>query len=88
MVVVDVVQAIRRTAGCGIGRVTAPGGVRLSNVIEGANHAFDNIVDVGEVAAMIAVVEHVDWFAINNVLGEFEQRHIGPTPGPVDGEKS
>jgi hypothetical protein len=56
-------------------------------MIQGANHAFHDVVDVGEIAAMVAVIENVDGLSGEYLLGEDKQRHIRPAPGTIDGEK-
>jgi hypothetical protein len=55
--------------------------------VQSADDAFDDIVDVGEVALHVAVVEDVDRPAFEDRLGEQEQRHVGPAPRAVDGEE-
>jgi hypothetical protein len=37
---------------------------------------------------VVAVVEHRDGLAFENVAGELEQRHVGPPPRAVDGEEA
>ena len=37
---------------------------------------------------MLAVVEHRDLFAGEDGLGEFEQRHVRPAPGAIDGKEA
>src|SRR3546814_2200230 len=49
---------------------------------------LDDVVDVGEVAGVVAVVEHVDRLAGQDLAREQEQRHVRPAPGPVDGEEA
>ena len=65
----------------------APKLVGLSRVIEDAQDAFDDVVDVGEVATHLSVVEDVNGFAFEDGLGEEEEGHVRPSPGAVDGEK-
>ncbi len=76
--VADVEHAVGRAAfGCGRG-----------GLVQHAQHAFDNVVDPGEVALHVAVVEHVDGAAFEHGLGEREVGHVGPAPGPVHGEEA
>ena len=49
---------------------------------------FDDIVDVGEVARVIAVAEHVDRLAGDDFSGEHIYRHVRAAPGAVHGEKA
>ena len=50
-------------------------------------HAFDDIVDIGKIAHHPAVVEHRDRRALHDAIGKLEQRHVRPSPRPVDGEE-
>ena len=77
--------------GCGargrIGRFGAPLGVRRRGPVEDSDDALDDIVDVGEVAPVPAVVEHVDGAVLEDVASEPEQRHVRAAPWSVDGEE-
>ena len=50
--------------------------------------AFDNVVDIGEVAAAVAVVVDLDGFALQEFVGETEIGHVGAACGAVDGEEA
>src|SRR2546429_117748 len=70
----------RRTAGfLGIGR---------RDVIDQARYNTRNIVNIGEVAPHLAVVEELDRRVFNDGFGKQEISHVGPAPRPVNGEKS
>ena len=56
--------------------------------VAGAHDALGDVVDVGEVAAVMPVVEDVDRPAGEDVAREQEQRHVGPAPRAVDGEET
>jgi len=56
--------------------------------VHDAQHALDNIVDVGEVAATVAHVEDLDDVAAAQLLGEAEIGHIGPAHGAVHREEA
>ena len=45
-------------------------------MIQGANHAFHDVVDVGEIAAMVAVIENVDGLSGEYLLGEDKDYEI------------
>ena len=75
--VADIIQAVRA------------GAVRRRwRRIEGGDDAADNVVDIGEVALHVAVIEDADRLVGKNGAGEDIERHIGPPPRPVDGEKA
>jgi hypothetical protein len=88
LVVADVVDAVWRAGRGGRGCQRVVAGIGAWHVVEGADHALDDVVDVGEVAGVAAVVEHVDRFAGQDLAREQEQGHVRPAPGAVDGEKA
>lgn len=53
-----------------------------------ANDAFDDVVDVGEVALAVAVVEDFDGLALDELISEAEVGHVGAAGGAVDGEET
>ena len=82
--VADVVERVG--GGAGVGRVGAAPGLRYH--VQDAHDPFDDIVDIGEVALHVAVVEHLDRLACQQRPCELEGRHVWPTPGPVDGKEA
>ena len=87
-VVADVVDPPGGHAGARIGLCAVPGRIRRGRTIEHTNHAFDDVVDVGRIAPVPAVVEDRYLLAGEDGLGEFEQGHVGATPGAIDGEEA
>src|SRR6185312_13566042 len=59
-VVADVVQAEGCAAERRVRRVAVPSGVGLRGAFERTHHPFRNVLHIGEVAPVMAVVEHVD----------------------------
>ena len=88
VVVADVEQPPGGVAGGGVRLVTVPVGVGLGNLVADADHTFGDVGDVSEIPRVVAVVEHLDGFAFEDVPGEQEQRHVRPTPGAVHGEEA
>ena len=86
--VADVEDTERGLAATRIGLVGVKAGVGLGGVIEHADHAFDDVVHIGEVTLHLAVVEHVDRPAFERGLGEQEQRHVRAPPGAIHGEEA
>ena len=41
-------------------------------MVQGMNHAFDDVINVGKVAFVLPEVEHVDGFSFEDILGEHE----------------
>jgi len=48
--------------------------------VEDPERAFDDVVDVGEVALHVAVVEDLDRLAFHDGMREQHRRHVGPPP--------
>ena len=84
----DVEDAIRSGAGGGVGSGAVPGGMGGGGAVEGPYDAFDDVVDVGEAAFMVSVVEDGDGFVFEDGFGEEEEGHIGAAPGAVNREKA
>ena len=57
-------------------------------LIKHADDAFDNVINIGKVTAVFAVVKDLDRFARQYGFGEFEQRHVGSTPRAIDGKEA
>lgn len=55
-------------------------------VVERIHAAFRDVVDVGEVADHIAVVEHLDGLALRDGAGKEHGAHVGPPPRAVNRE--
>ena len=66
----------------------APIGVGNGRGVQHADHPFDDIVDVGEIPAHLAVVEDLDRFSLQNGAGELEEGHVRTAPRAVHGEKT
>ncbi len=86
--IADVVDPERRVGGGGVGIRGFPVRVGRRDEVRGADHALDDVVDIGEVAAVAAVVEDLDRAAREDGVGEFHRRHVGPAPGAVDREEA
>ena len=53
-----------------------------------ANNAFYNVIDVGEVALAVAIVENLDGLALAQLVGEAKVGHVGPPRRAIDCEKA
>jgi hypothetical protein len=62
--------------------------MNLGNVVEYAHDALDDVVNIGEVASMVSMVEHVDGFASENASSEVEQCHVGTSPRSIHREEA
>lgn len=84
VIVADVEDAKRRVAGSRIRIEGIPVRVRLRGKVVRPDHAGDYVVDIGEIANVIAVVEWLYGCAGQDGLGEGEKRHVRSTPWTVD----
>ena len=50
--------------------------------------SLDDVIDIGEVALAIAVVEDLDGVALHQLVGEAEVGHVGTTGRTIDGEET
>jgi len=65
--------------------VWALGGIGY--MVQRMDGAFGNVVDVGKVADHVAVVEHLDGFALGNGTGKEHGRHVRAAPRTVYGKE-
>ena len=56
-------------------------------LVDQSQYDARHVVDIGKVAPHPAMVKEPDRGALNDRLGEQEDRHIGPSPRPVDGKE-
>ncbi|MEY3459804.1 MAG: hypothetical protein RL215_2961 [Planctomycetota bacterium] len=63
-------------------------GAWCGDVVAGADHAFDDVIDVGEVAFHVTEVEDINGFSGEDGFGEKPERHIRASPGAIDGEEA
>lgn len=49
----------------------------LGGVLHDANYTFYYVVDIGEVALAVAIIENPDGFAFHQLIGEAEVSHVG-----------
>ena len=59
---------------------------RDRHVVERMHAAFRDVVDVGEVADHVAVVEHLDGLALRDGAGKEHGAHVGPPPRAINRE--
>jgi hypothetical protein len=52
-----------------------------------ARDAFDDVIDVGEIALMLAVIEQFQRRAFGDRPGKLDGRHVGPPHGPYTVKK-
>src|ERR1700688_244738 len=79
VVIADVVDARRR--------VPSIPAIR-GNAIHKLQYYTSHVIDMSEVTAHPAMVKQPDRGAFDNRFGKQKNRHIGPSPWPIDGKKS
>ena len=60
----------------------------LGGVLHDAHHSLHDVVDIGEVALAVAIIENLDGLAFNKFVSETEVSHVGTTGGAIDGEEA
>ena len=60
----------------------------LRGVLHDAHHSLHDVVNIGEVALAVAIVEYLDGLAFNKFVGEAEVSHVGTAGGAIDGEEA
>lgn len=60
----------------------------LGGVLHDANHSFHDVIDIGEVALAVAIIEDLDGLAFHQFVGEAKVCHIGATGGAIDGKEA
>lgn len=60
----------------------------LGGVLHDAHHSLHDVVDIGEVALAVAIVENLDGLAFHQFVGETEVCHIGTAGGAIDGKEA
>ena len=58
----------------------------ITQWFEAGDRATGDVVDVGEIALLLAVAEHDDRLPLGNLSDEAEDTHIRPPGGTVNGE--
>ena len=82
-VVADIVDRVRRDASAGLDR-----SVIGRRAVETGDDAGNDIVDIGEVAPHLAMIEQGQRLAGEQRLGENPHRHVRPAPRPVNREEA
>ena len=60
----------------------------LGGALHHADDSLDNVIDIGEVAAAVAVVVDLDGFALQEFVGETEIGHVWTACRTIDGEEA
>ena len=60
----------------------------LRGVLHDAHHSLHDVVDIGEVALAVAIIENLDGLAFHQLVGEAEVSHIGTTCRAIDGKEA
>lgn len=57
-------------------------------VLHDTDHSFHDVIDIGEVALAVAIIENLDGVAFYQLVGEAEVSHVGTTGGAIDSKEA
>lgn len=60
----------------------------FGGMLHNADYSFHNVIDIGEVALAVAVIEDLDGLAFDQFVGETKVGHIGTTCRTIDSEEA
>ena len=60
----------------------------LRGVLHDAHHSLHDVIDIGEVALAVAIIENLDGVAFHQLVGESEVSHVRTAGGAIDGEEA
>ena len=60
----------------------------LWGVLHHSYYAFHDVIDIGEVAFAVAIIENLDGFAFHQFVGETEVCHVRATGWTINGEET
>ena len=60
----------------------------LGGVLHDAHHSLHDVVNIGEVALAVAIIENLDGLAFHQLVGEAEVSHVGTAGRAIDGEEA
>ncbi len=67
--------------------VRDPTGGDLGRTVDQAGDAFDDVVDVGEIALVLAMIEQLQHTVFDDGAGKLDRRHVRAAPRAVHREK-
>lgn len=86
--VADVIDPVRGGADRRIGGLGIPIGGGDGGLVEEADQALHDVVDIGEVPDELSLAKDRDGLLLHDQVGELEEGHVGPAPGSIDREES
>ena len=60
----------------------------LGSMLHNADDSFYNVIDIGEVALAVAVVEDLDGLAFDQFVGKTKIGHVGTACWAIDGKEA
>ena len=60
----------------------------LGGVLHDAHHSLHDVIDIGEVALAVAIIENLDGVAFHQLVGEAKVSHVGTAGGAIDGKEA
>lgn len=81
-VVADIIHLV------GWNRKTVFAVLLFGGMLHNADHSFHNVIDIGEVALAVAVVEDLDGLALDQFVGKTKIGHVGTACWAIDGKEA
>ena len=60
----------------------------LRGVLHDAHHSLHDVVDIGEVALAVAIIENLDGLAFHQLVGKAEVSHVGTASRTIYGKEA
>ena len=60
----------------------------LGGVLHDTHHSLHDVVDIGEVALAVAIIEYLDSLAFHQLVSEAKVSHVGTAGGAIDGKEA
>lgn len=57
-------------------------------MLHNADYSFHNVIDIGEVALAVAVIEDLDGLAFDQFVSKTKVGHVGTTCRTIDSEEA
>ena len=57
-------------------------------MIKRPQNPFNNIIDIGKISAMLAVIEDLNGFVVQYGISKEKECHIRPSPRSINGKKA
>lgn len=81
-IVADIIHLVGRN------RKTVFSVLLFGGMLHNADNSFHNVIDIGEVALAVAVIEDLDGLAFDQFISKTKVGHVGTTSRTIDSEEA